>query len=84
MVVTQGSTVSWEKPTVKLYTYINRHAGTPNKINKGERHDERGLHLNVTLGLGIGWVSHEESLQVMGLERSILTVAILVYHVEMK
>ena len=35
-----------DKPTVILYTYINRHAATPNKT-RTKRHYEPGLHLNL-------------------------------------
>ena len=34
-----GSTVSCRKPTVTLYTYINRHAGTPEKKQKQNRNN---------------------------------------------
>ena len=34
--------MSGEKPTVILYTYINRHAGTPDKKQKQNRNDIPG------------------------------------------
>ena len=47
MVVTSGQQYHVEeKPTVILYTYINRHAGIPNK-NEDKIHDEPGLQLNL-------------------------------------
>ena len=41
MVVTLGEQYNnvGEKPTVILYTYINRHAGTPNKKQKQKRNN---------------------------------------------
>ena len=40
-----GSTVYnvGEKPTVIMYTYINRHAGTPNKKQK-QNHQNNAVH----------------------------------------
>ena len=38
MVVTLGQQYNaGKKPTVMLYTYVNRHAGTPNKNYEGGR-----------------------------------------------
>ena len=40
MVVTSGQQCHvGEKPTVTLYTYINRHAGTPDKKEKQNRNN---------------------------------------------
>ena len=40
MVVTLGQQYNvGEKPTVILYTYINRHAGTPDKKQKQNRNN---------------------------------------------
>ena len=46
MVVTLSQQYVGEKPTVVLYTYVNLHAGTPNKT-KTKGHDELGLQLNL-------------------------------------
>ena len=39
MVVTLGQQYNGEKPTVTLYIYINRRAGTPDKKQKQNRND---------------------------------------------
>ena len=45
-----------EKPTVTLYTYIDRHAGTDTKQNKDKRHDEPSLDYNSICNIGSsGW-----------------------------
>ena len=48
-----------EKPTVILYTYINRHAGTPNKT---KTKDTMSLEYSSVCNIGsrIGWVSMKE------------------------
>ena len=52
-----GSNDIVEKSTVILYTYIDRHAGTPNQI-KDQTYDEPGLQLNLLqFGSRIEWVS---------------------------
>ena len=51
MVITLGQQYNGEKPTVILYTYINRHARTP-KHNNYNRYDELGTAQFVTLVLG--------------------------------
>ena len=45
-----------EKPTVILYTYINRHAGTPKQGQKHNTMDLGVTHLiyDTVLGLGSG------------------------------
>ena len=63
MVVTLGQQYNvGEKPAVVLYTYVNLHAGTPNKTKTKGHDDELGLQLLlITLGLGSNeWVSIKE------------------------
>ena len=48
-----------EKPTVILYTYINRHGGTPNKT---KTKDTMSLDYSSVCNIGfrVGWVSTKE------------------------
>ena len=47
MVVTLGQQFDiGEKPTVILYTYINRHAGTPEKQRKNKIKQKNMVHSN--------------------------------------
>ena len=41
-----------EKPAVILYTYINRHAGTPNRTKTKTPHDEPGLQISLLYSIG--------------------------------
>ena len=63
-----------EKPTVIPYTYIDRHAGTPNKSKTTK--DAMGLDYSSVCNIGSRtvWVSMKEIYHlVMGVEQYILT-----------
>ena len=61
MTVTLGEQYNvGEKPTVTLYTYINRHAGTPNKTRTTDTMSLDYNSIYNIIGFRIGWVFTKE------------------------
>ena len=78
MVITFGQQYNvGEKPTVILCTFINRHAGTPNKTKTKYT---MSLYYNSICNIGsrIGMGVDEGNLLVTGVERYILTSTVAV------